>query len=160
MNDEFTDLEAELQSLRPRAPVRELHRRLATELDGASPAIALTPRKTGWRWRLVLWPAAAALVVALTVSAVWSRRGSEVASAVVLDPATATPSEVYKPVSAENLLFEAHDEGVVTLSDGMPGWRVRERSLDTFIWQNPRTKASLRWTVPREEVLVVPLAVF
>jgi hypothetical protein len=29
--------------------------------------------------------------------------------------------------------------------------------VDTITWKNPRTNASVRWTVPREEVRVVPV---
>jgi hypothetical protein len=63
----------------------------------------------------------------------------------------------FKPVAAENLLVEARDEGYVTLDDGTTARRVRRSYVDTITWQDPRTNASLVWSVPREEVRVVPV---
>ena len=34
--------------------------------------------------------------------------------------------------------------------------QVRARYVDTYTWKNPRKNASLKWTVPRDEDLVVP----
>ena len=45
----------------------------------------------------------------------------------------------------------------VTLADGTPARRERIQFVDTITWRNPRTNASLTWTVPREEVRVVPV---
>lgn len=69
--------------------------------------------------------------------------------------AAATP-DVYRPVKAANLLFELQEEGSVFLEDNLPGRRVRARYVDTYTWRNPATNASLKWSVPREEVRVVP----
>jgi hypothetical protein len=33
--------------------------------------------------------------------------------------------------------------------------RVRARYLDTYTWKNPTTNASLRWSVPRDEIRLV-----
>jgi hypothetical protein len=62
-----------------------------------------------------------------------------------------------KPVAAENLLVVASDEGLVTLDDGTPARRERRQYVDTITWKNPRTNASLTWSMPREEVRVVPI---
>jgi hypothetical protein len=64
----------------------------------------------------------------------------------------------FKPVAAENVLVSARDEGLITLADGTPARRERLHYVDTITWQNPRTNASLRWSIPREEVRVIPIA--
>ena len=62
-----------------------------------------------------------------------------------------------KPVAAEKVLYAARDEGLVTLEDGTTARRERLSYVDTITWKNPRTNASLTWSVPREEVRVVPV---
>jgi hypothetical protein len=66
--------------------------------------------------------------------------------------------EVLKPVAGENVLYSARDEGLVVLEDGTPARRERLQFVDTITWKNPRTNASLKWTVPREEVRIVPIS--
>jgi hypothetical protein len=73
-------------------------------------------------------------------------------------PVTATPTPAYKPVSAENLLYAQSDEGLVTLADGTTARRYRSSYVDTITWKDPRTQASLRWSVPRTEERVVPVS--
>lgn len=68
-----------------------------------------------------------------------------------------SPMEM-KPIAAENVLVSARDEGLVTLADGTAARRERLHFVDTITWKNPRTNASLVWTVPREEVRVVPIS--
>ena len=63
----------------------------------------------------------------------------------------------FKPVAAENLLLDASDEGYTTLDDGTPVRRMRRSYIDTITWKDPRTNASLTWSVPREEVRVIPV---
>lgn len=69
--------------------------------------------------------------------------------------AAVTP-DVYRPVKAANLLYDLKDEGPVFLEDSTPARRVRARYVDTYTWRNPATNASLKWSVPREEVRVMP----
>lgn len=140
MDDELGILENELKRLRPAAPSRTLLARVERELEvsvGSRPA-------TPWRW---LWIGALPITAVIAIVA------------VRLWPHTGGPGEVsLKPVAAENLLVSAQDEGVVTLDDGTQARRERRRYIDTITWRNPRTNASLIWSVPREEVLVVPIS--
>ena len=48
----------------------------------------------------------------------------------------------------------------VTLDDGTTAHRVFQCYLDTYTWRNPRTNASLRWTVPRDELRVIPVRAY
>jgi hypothetical protein len=71
---------------------------------------------------------------------------------------SARASAAFRPVAAENILYATNDEGYVTLEDGTPARRVRTHYVDTITWKNPDGRASLRWTVPREEIRVVPVS--
>lgn len=140
MDDELHQLEAELKRLRPAAPSSEMLARLEREL---APHVR-RPSRLWWLWVGALPAAAIAGLLLLA-----SRREPP--------PAAAAPA-LFEPVAAENLLYAMHDEGLVTLDDGTTARRERFNSVDTITWKNPRTNASVRWTVPREEVRVVPVS--
>lgn len=147
MDDELNAFEAELRGLRPVAPSAALARRIARELAPAAPcepqsAAILWP----WRWAAVGLPAMAAAGLLVFAPA-----------PPVARPAPAVAADVLKPVAAENVLYAARDEGLVTLDDGTTARRARYNYVDTITWKNPRTNAVLTWRVPREEVRVVPV---
>lgn len=146
MDDDLKQLEAELQVLRPAAPSPAVIRRVG----GALNERRLAGFARGW------WLPAAAVVV-LGLLSILNRHEHGPAGAA--SPVTATPADatLFKPVAAEKLLISALDEGIVTLADGTPARRERLQFVDTITWRNPRTNASLTWTVPREEVRVVPV---
>ncbi len=164
MDNEFSQLEAELKALRPVAPSRHVQARIALELGRGEVSVRVTPSaRAWWRWAAVL-PAAAAVLILLVF---FVRRvppasvGENIAATTA--PATgamvreAESAPVFKPVSAENVLYAVADEGLVTLDDGTAARRERLSYVDTITWKNPRTNASVRWTMPREEVRVVPV---
>jgi hypothetical protein len=169
MDEDLKQLEAELKRLRPAAPTRDFLARVARELDAPAPVVAPARRATPlwWLWAGAL-PAAAALAVMITL-AVRHRQSPAVATppvaVVTPSPSKPTPAEeliaesaaAFKPVAAENVLYAARDEGLVTLADGTPARRERLNYVDTITWKDPRTNASVRWTVPREEVRVIPV---
>ncbi len=142
MDDELLKLEAELKSLRPAAPSPGLHARIARELPAESRA------QSWWWWSAV--PAAAALAIALVLA---GRKEPPVSEA-----AAAAQVAAFRPVSAEKVLYAAADEGPITLADGTEARRVRSSYVDTITWKNPRTNASLRWSVPRDEIRAVPVS--
>lgn len=139
MDEELKQLEAELRRLRPVAPPASLAMAMEQRL---------VRRRQGWivRWSWVALPMAAALAFLVM------RRPDVIAPAapVVIPP-------LFRPVAAQNLLLSSEDDGYVQLADGTTARRLRQSYIDTITWQNPRTKASLKWTVPREEVRVVPV---
>ena len=138
IDDELDQLEAELKRLRPAAPSAALHARLEAEL-------APRPRATVVRLAWVALPIAAAVAVAVTLR---SRYAAETAQPV------SVAARPFKPVTAQNVLLDTKDEGTATLTDGTVVRRTRESYLDTITWKNPKTNASLTWSVPREEVRV------
>lgn len=149
MDDDLQDFEAELKRLRPQAPSRGLAGRVEREL-GAAPAATGRP----WWWLAAL-PAAAAMAFFVVARA--PERAvppAPVAPVAVADDVR----PVLKPVAAENVLYAARDEGIVMLADGTAARRERWQYVDTITWKNPRTNASLKWSMPREEVRIVPVA--
>jgi hypothetical protein len=77
---------------------------------------------------------------------------------VAAAPTPATPAAVkaYEPVAASNVLYDLKDEGEVKLAGEASARQVRARYVDTYTWKNPRNNASIKWTVPRDEIRVVP----
>lgn len=184
-DNSLQDLENELKALRPRRPSVLLRARVEHELTTTptpAPARRYASATTLRSWKWFSWQMAAAAAVALAVSlAVWrgqtrppapitpaeqiqlaqenpaaipthdTRRSSEPASSRAL-----AARDAYRPVKAANVLYDLQDEGVVTLEDNTPARRVRARYVDTYTWKNPATNASLKWSVPRDEVRVLP----
>lgn len=150
MDDELQQLEAELKGLRPAPLPAALVARVEAEL-AMQPAFALARPRGGnvaWFWPF-LTAAAAALAMTFAPQPPVSAEGKS---------SLATTEITLKPIAAENVLVSAQDEGLVTLPDGTPARRARLQYVDTITFKNPRTNASLVWTVPREEVRIVPVS--
>lgn len=150
MDDELQQLEAELRRLRPAAVRPALVDRVRQEL--AAPKATAERSRLHWRWPVLL-PVAAALAIVLIMS---SRVGRSKAAHEA--PGSSENGAEMKPIAAENVLVAEQDEGLITLDDGTMARRARLRYVDTITWRNSRTHASLTWTVPREEVRIVPVA--
>ena len=148
MDNELPELEAELKRLRPIAPSPALRAGIGRELAA--------PRRNVWAWTAL--PLAAGLAGLLLMRDRPVTPAAPATPAAQRAPAAATVAATYKPVSAENLLYAQRDEGLVTLADGTTAQRYRSSYVDTITWKNPRTQASLRWSVPRTEERVVPVS--
>lgn len=160
MDEEFEKLEGELRRLRPVSPDARLRTAIARELAVTRTTNVFRPART---W--IALPMAAALVGSLIYFAGYTPDNREanlpepVSSAASLKSTAGVQSPAeFKPVAARNILVSATDEGLVSLADGTPARRIRQSYVDTITWQNASTKASLTWTVPREEVKVVPVS--
>ena len=155
MDDELQNLEAELSALRPVRPSAALRARIERELSAAeAPARVVTP---SWRiWAAALPVAAAVAVLAALAMTRAPRAPASNEKSAAVSEADGAPR--LKPIAAENVLYAARDEGLVTLEDGTPARRARLSYVDTIVWENPRTNASLKWSVPREEVRIVPVS--
>ncbi|MBI5691917.1 MAG: hypothetical protein HZC55_17690 [Verrucomicrobia bacterium] len=159
MDDELRSLEEELRALRPAPVPTALVERVRRELAPATPQRpALAKGKGPMRWAVLL-PMAAALAVGVFS---WRllKPSHPVPAPVVAGRGVAPDAsavEAFKPVAARNVLYGADDEGLVILDDGTPARRERLHFVDTITWRNPRTNASLTWSLPREEVRLVPV---
>lgn len=166
MDESLQELENELKTLQPRrAPARwlnQINRELAAELPvSARPRYTTASTLRSWKW-LGWRTAALAAAVALlaTVVLVQFNRRQPAADAPALAvapvaPVTREEAPIYHPVAAANVLYDLKDEGAVKLGDNTSARRVRARYVDTYTWKNPQTNASLKWTVPRDEVRVI-----
>jgi hypothetical protein len=161
MDESLQELENELKRLRPPPLPAALVQRIEREL-GSVPAPRRYTTATSLRtWKWAGWSLAGAAAVAMGFVAVSISRPPATKS---VEPATpivaATPRAVpvanrYEPVRASSVLYEMKDDGVAYLPDKTPGRQVRYRYVDTYTWKNPATKASLKWSVPRDEVRLV-----
>ena len=167
MDNSLHELEDELKTLQPRraAPrwLDEVNRELAAELP-ATPRPRYTSATSLNSWKWLGWrTVAVAAALTLVAAAVLVRfRSSQ--TAVTAPGPTAVPTPVrptvaatYEPVAATNVLYDLQDEGVVQLAGATSARQVRARYVDTYTWKNPRNNASIKWTVPRDEVRVVPV---
>jgi hypothetical protein len=177
MDESLHELESELKSLRPQRPAPGLLHRLERDLaaPGDGSATPARPRYTSatnlnsgkWLgWRAVGIAVALALVATLG----WMNwRGKAMPASdipaeqlagnglLVPPPRTfPTGSDRYQPVAATNVLYDLKDEGPVKVDGDAPAHRLRYRYLDTYTWKNPRNNASLKWSVPRDEIRVLP----
>lgn len=150
MHDDIDALEAELKGLRPADPSAAVRQRIDAELRAQSRA---THRL---RW-IVLGAmplgAAAILLFAFHPAGYRAGIGGGQRKPVTIQP----PADAFTPVSARTVVYSAADEGLLTLADGTPARSQRFESVEIITWRNPRTHASLTWSVPREEVRVVPV---
>src|SRR4051812_24685102 len=126
MDNEFEQLEAELKSLPLATPSAALRERIAADL--AAPR-RRAPAPIVWFWAAAL-PAAAALAIGIGTAMrrdlsppIEPRRGAVAAS---------DHPPVLKPIAAENVLYSATDEGLVTLEDGTRARRERLNFVDTI----------------------------
>jgi hypothetical protein len=168
MDESFHTLEAELKALPLRHPssllLNRLEADLATSTDsGPQPRRYTTATNlNSWKWSgWRLAGLAAAFTLLATVGVLQIRRqpapiGLDGSSAsVVATPVTDSRHNHYQPISATNVLYDLTDEGPVGTSSDTLTRRVRARYLDTYTWKNPTTNASLRWSVPRDEIRLV-----
>ena len=152
--DDFTGLVRELRELRPSAMTDDFLRKIERSMT-APPTAVVVPfwnRLSEW----CAWPVAACFVC--TVAWLCGSAGPvELRGPGQRESVAATP---FKPVEAENILYDVREEGLTTLADGTPARQIRDRYLDVFTWQNAAANSSVRWSVPRDEVRLVPIEAY
>jgi hypothetical protein len=148
MDEELQALEAELKRLAPRRPEAGLLRRIERDL---------APRR---RLRLawIALPLAAGAVAAFVLRPQPAAKSPATARGALATTGAPANPPLFKPVKVDNVLYATRDDGIVTLADGQPARRLRKAYLDTVVWRDPQSNASLRWTVPRSEVVVTPVS--
>lgn len=165
----------DLARLRPEPPSAGCRARVAAELAGTPPRVALASsvRPLVWFAERLLWAAGGAVAASVVagVAPTWSS-GTAVptsaerhptvagvpATALVADdrPVDATPADPAAVPSAEPLAEESlawSDEGVRYLADGFPARIYRHWVLERR--PDPSGRESL---LPREDVFVVPVS--
>ncbi len=168
MDESLQELENELKRLTPRVPSPSLLAALERELGPAEAAATPAPARRyttatslrSWKWASwSLAGAAAALLIAFLISSHQPAPGPETPVAGSVSPATPATEVAavnrYEPVQASSVLYDLHESEPTLLPDRTEGREVRYRYVDTYTWKNPATNASVRWSVPRDEVRIV-----
>jgi hypothetical protein len=169
MDESLHTLEAELKSLSLPRPSVSLMDRLEADLSISAENNRTKRRRyttstnlNSWKWsgwRVAGLAATLALVTTLGLLRV-QRQPPEILAAAPATIAAAAPTAPstanhYQPIAATNVLYDLADEGAVSAPGDNPTRRVRARYLDTYTWKNPTTNASIRWSVPRDEIRLV-----
>jgi hypothetical protein len=161
-----SDLEKELRSLLPTKPSAQLAERIATELSApaartsepASGLIARPAKKAVFMrpWSILL-AGAAAVVIGFFAVALWLKPGS---TNIASKSETATPVVALNETPDESVdeLIGAQDEGLVYGEDEEPQRQVRMVYLERHTWTNPQTGAVVEFEVPREDIVLMPVA--
>ena len=168
MND-FSELEAELKKLRPRAASPDLAARieisLAQEAAGRGTATAgVLPKRRSFRpnW-IALGLGLAAAATFLLLARMNVDRPSKSTGLALLTPAPIAPAakvdDAFVPAALTQVVYDRKDEGL-HFAEGAdePMRRLRSRKRETMQWDNPKTGASLRVSYPTEEVTLVPIS--
>lgn len=179
MDESLLELENELRRLRPSSPSAKLLKHIEaglvapeTRLKISRSAPAVISTIGFWlNWRTVTAAAAVAAFVLILVtlprpkgidsaaSASQALAAAPVTPVVAQEASAVVPVPAvdrYQPVGAASVLYDLKEDRVVTVSDKTPARRLRYRYVDTYTWKNPATNASLKWSVPRDEVRVLP----
>lgn len=170
-----SEFEAELRALKPAAPSPALFQRINAELP-ATQAIAVAATRT-------LAPTPAAGVVArakptpvwvtLLRGMLWASAGAAVAVVVLTSqPPTTVPkapanAALYAEQASSDVpeeqtvseLIAAADEGLYVDETGSdPQRQMRLTYLERHVWTNPETGAVIEFEVPREDIVMMPVA--
>ncbi len=172
MND-FSEIEAELKKLRPRAVSPELAARVERALAQSDPGVqtaGVTKRRISWNWLpLGLGLAAAATFLLLarinidrapnsarTTAANDSQQQIKPHAQSTTDGSAASS---FVPAGLTQVVYNTRDEGLhFPTGSNRPMRRIRSHKSETLQWQDPQTGASLRVTYPAEEVTLTPIS--
>lgn len=165
MDETLQELENELKRLTPRRPSAGLMQALEAELrqeTADAPAARYSSATSLRSWKWATWSlAGVAAAIALAMILQSHRQPAQTPSPrmAASQPAAVTPKQTplnrYQPVQASSVLYDLKEDGPANLPDLSEGRQVRYRYVDTYTWKNPATNASLRWSVPRDEVRLV-----
>lgn len=178
-----SELEAELRTLSPVAPSTRLAERIEMELNSTSlevvPARSVVPlpkralagvvvgnenasNGAFSLWRSLAWALGGAATAC--VAMLWLGQGSQPRSTV----AESAGVERVVPVAIEGIsetpdesvdeFISAEDQGLVYADDLEPQRRVRMVYLERHTWTNPQTGAVVELEVPREDIVLMSVA--
>ena len=165
MNDDFSELEDQLKSMRPVPASEELFANIEQELVDLSsekdPKI-VRPDRFRINWLAVGAGLAAAAVIVI-FARVNFRTPAQTQNVASVSPAPAVGSTItpaqFIPAGATQVVYHTRDEGLLfPRGSEEPVRRVRSRMRETLQWQNPATGASLRVSYPSEQVELIPVS--
>lgn len=171
MNTNESEFENQLRAVQPLAPSRALEESIARQL-APSRALANAGPRSGVIERRDLQMDAPGTVVRFFAGLRWAFCGAAAAAAVFLAanhfaqpktnsaaPAVAAAAESdFEPVEVTRDLVAAEDGGLVFEDPEEPARMVRYTTLERHVWTHPVTGARLEVEIPREDVVLVPIA--
>ena len=170
MNTNESEFENQLRTLRPVAPSLALEKSIARRLASVralatveAPAAVVRRREfeierpslldrifPGLRWAFA--GAAAAVAVISAINHFDRPENSPPASAL-----TAVEPD-FEPEGITRELVSAEDGGVIYEDEQEPARLVRYTTLEHHVWTHPVTGARLEVEVPREDIVLIPIA--
>lgn len=164
-----SDLEKELRSLLPMKPSAQLAERIAADLKTPArrepePAAGLINRPAKQQdanrfkrpWFLALAGLAVVMISLLTVALLTKPGSAKLASKPEAPNTVAALSET--PDQSVDELIDAKDEGLVYGEDDELQRQVRAVYIERHTWTNPQTGAVVEFEVPREDIVLMPVA--
>jgi hypothetical protein len=170
-----SDFENELRALSPTAPSPTLLKRIAAELPSHAIAVA-APRTLDHvpAAGTLARPAKSSALLGLLRGLLWAGAGAAVASFILLSrepqvqPAPATTASLNQAENTETTtapeqsvseLIASTDEGLIyDQSTAEPQRQIRNTYLERHIWTNQQTGAVIEFEVPREDIVLMPVA--
>lgn len=161
-----SDLEKELRSLLPKGPSPQLAERIAAELNSPAPAVPQPaagvisrPAKPGYGFFLKRGVLFALAGCALLAVAFWGLSGPQSEKPSVKPGQSAAVAALREtPDESVDELIGAIDEGLVYDEGNEPQRQVRVEYLERHTWTNPQTGAVIEFEVPREDIVLMPVA--
>ncbi len=141
----MNQFEEQLRQLRPAPLPAGLRQRLEQAVAPTRPLLTL-------RWPA--WATAAAGIVLLAV-------GLRLFTISPTTPATVASAANSKcPPTLLRVLCSQRDEGLVLVNATTPYRQVRRRYVDLYTWDRCLEGARMNYSVPSEEVVLMPVAVY
>jgi hypothetical protein len=156
-SESLAELERELMRLCPRPISPRLLAALTHDFGVGEPKSTRAKAGIVARPAWLAWPAAAAFAATVAWFAALPQ-GHAPEKTGLVKPNQNQP--VYKPVATRSLLVASDVGRLVALPEGGEVRAFRDIYVDTIIWRDTAGNASLRWSLPREEIRVVPVEVY
>jgi hypothetical protein len=174
-----SDFEQELRALQPSMPSMDLAERIARDLQMEMPAVANgaivpvpaaivmpmptagilsrpRPQRPPWAWlRGLGWACTGAAAVFAIL--VFTRTPALTTKPAATTPTLASTAE-FQPAEATSELVEAEDQGFVYGEDQTAQRQFRLVYKERHSWTNLATGAVLEVEVPREDIVLMPVA--
>lgn len=166
-----SELETELRRFAPAPPGAALESRIAADLQTLVPPARTvvptagtiqrveTPRPAWWRAFVpaFAWASAGALAATAIVMAL---HFSPTAPAPLAQttPAVADDENFFEPVDAQTEVVAEDEPEYVFDPENGPAQILRTSTLERYTWSNPATGALVEIELPREDVVVIPVA--
>jgi hypothetical protein len=163
MND-FSELETQLQKLRPAQPsadlVERVERALAQpERSTSTAGVLQRERRFHFDWLSIGLGLAAATALILFALLRLQQPSTRTPSIASSSPAPVVSRDQLIPAGLTQVVYHTRDEGVhFPTNSEEPMRRVRSHTRETLQWRNPKTGATLRISYPKEQVSLLPVS--